>query len=159
MTLGLPPLVHFSAKPLGSICSAAQDKEPGPKPCGLWVSCEDGWGWKDWCESEQWGLDTLQHQSRVVLAPEARILHLGTPEDIDQFGTEFIEPPSWGGTHSMYLSWLRVAARYQGIVIAPYQYSRRLYPDCSWYYGWDCASGCVWDAEAIAEIVPVETVS
>ena len=23
-----------------------------------------------------------------------------------------------------------------------------------WYYGWDCASGCIWDPAAVAEIKP-----
>ncbi len=25
-----------------------------------------------------------------------------------------------------------------------------------WYYGWDCASGVIWDAEAVAELRPTD---
>lgn len=25
----------------------------------------------------------------------------------------------------------------------------RLDNRCTWYYGWDCASGCIWDKDAI----------
>ncbi len=50
----------------------------------------------------------------------------------------------------------QVAKLYQGIIIAPYCYSIRLDNDCFWYYPWDCASGCIWDATAIAALVPVQ---
>jgi hypothetical protein len=29
----------------------------------------------------------------------------------------------------------------------------RLDPAAAWYYGWDCASGCVWNLEVIADVV------
>lgn len=40
-----------------------------------------------------------------------------------------------------------VAKDYDGIEIAPYQESLRY--DLEWYYGWDVASGCIWNFEGI----------
>lgn len=39
---------------------------------------------------------------------------------------------------------------------APYQWRRRNERGFSWYYGWDCASGCIWRASAIREIRLIE---
>ena len=50
------------------------------------------------------------------------------------------------------IDWNRVAKKYQGIIITPYIWERRLTTTCTWYYGWDVASGCIWDNKAIKEI-------
>lgn len=42
------------------------------------------------------------------------------------------------------IDWKAVAKEYDGIEIDPYQYERRFSEGFLWYYGWDCASGCVW---------------
>ncbi|QBI98814.1 hypothetical protein SEA_BOBBY_184 [Mycobacterium phage Bobby] len=49
-----------------------------------------------------------------------------------------------------WIDWGKVAADYGGIIIAPYQWSRRMDPH--WYYTWDCASGCIWNLEAIESL-------
>ena len=52
--------------------------------------------------------------------------------------------------YSSYINWRKVAKAFDGIIIPEYIYSRRLDGNASdWYYGWDCASGCIWDARAI----------
>ena len=34
-------------------------------------------------------------------------------------------------------------------------FARRLDMETRWYYGWDCASGCVWDASAVQSVEPL----
>ena len=47
--------------------------------------------------------------------------------------------------------WPGVAAEgWAGIEIAPYIWARRLDGPARWYYGWDAASGCIWDPTAAA---------
>ena len=49
------------------------------------------------------------------------------------------------------LDFLKVMDEYDGIIIAPYQYSCRLMnSSTAWYYGWDCASGCIWNLGCIS---------
>jgi hypothetical protein len=50
------------------------------------------------------------------------------------------------------IDWYRVAEQYDGIIITPYIYERRLTEYTTWYYSWDCASGCIWNGKAIANI-------
>lgn len=156
-------LMHFSSKPVLSVYSVEQDRSHEQwrrdKPRGLWVSVEgNGDGWSDWCTSEGYGLGGIPHV--VGIAADARVLRLTSASCIDRFTAEFGEDPSWGRPtyyhpRSYGIAWDKVASLYQGILIAPYCWERRLYDGSPWYYGWDCASGCIWDSVAIAEILPV----
>jgi len=47
------------------------------------------------------------------------------------------------------INWSAVADRYSGIEISPYQWEARDGSETSWYYGWDVASGCIWDPAII----------
>ena len=135
-------LLHYSETPF-TLEPRTYHQEVHFKPNGLWLSV--GEDWKRWCESEDWGLGRLVTRYQVTLTDNARILQLSTPEDIDAFTVQFM----W---EHMDIDWPEVAARYQGIIIAPYQYTRRLAPNTTWYYPWDCASACIWDLAAIHSI-------
>lgn len=123
------------------------------KPAGFWVSVEGPDDWAHWCTSESFGLGKRTFE--VLLSPNANILCLNSALDIDLFTQEY--GMGYPGLPRLSMSnpgidWKRVAEKHQGIIITPYIWSRRLDGGASWYYGWDCASGCIWDAEAIAEI-------
>jgi hypothetical protein len=154
-------LVHYSSEPLGELRSVTLP--PGNralmKPAGLWVSddaCEDNW--PAWCAENSFGTDRLTHAHDVELAPGANVLILSTPADIDAFGAEWCVVPEWAGPimraggslGSMWLDWPGVMERYDGLIITPYVWERRM--DAMWYYGWDCASGCIWHPRAIASV-------
>ena len=48
------------------------------------------------------------------------------------------------------INWQPLTEQYAGIIISPYQWKRRLDGRASdWYYGWDCASACIWDLSAV----------
>lgn len=149
-------LRHYSSKPIKAAKSVEQiDASPAHKPCGLWVSAhsyEDNW--RDWCEAEQFGIGDLEYV--IELTPGANVLHISSTVALDAFHEKYKKPfelISWDDYEL--IDWARVAAEYQGIIIAPYQWSRRLDgPVHNWYYGWDCASGCIWCADAISSIRP-----
>ena len=150
-------LRHYGSKELAlsGLRVRSQDDEHRKyfKPHGLWVSVLGEYDWKSWCESEDFGCLDIEHT--VTLRPDANILHLSTVEALISFHHQFkIEPyPSGGGWHNYYIDWPRVAEQWDGIIIAPYQWSQRLDGVChNWYYGWDCASGCIWHPRAIAAI-------
>lgn len=151
-----PQLTHYSKKPLGKARSVRQQRDPSDKPTGLWVSDDaeyggEAMGWPHWCESESFALDRLRHRQVVSLAAPERLLWLGSVPEIDDFHREVSEP-----VYRDYrvIRWDRVAEKWAGIVITPYQWARRLDGPARWYYGWDCASGCIWDASVIASIAP-----
>lgn len=143
-------LLHFSSRRLGRIHSKKQESRPDHKPRGLWVSV--GEAWAEWCLAESYCTSQLTVLNHVTLAGDAKILRLKTGYDLDRFTGEYGAPMYAGG--EPYIEWSKVAEKYDGIIIAPYIWSRR--HDLSWYYSWDVASGCVWNADAIASIEGIE---
>lgn len=151
----IPTLMHYSAKPL-LLClleNRKQEEIQGctPSPRGLWVSVPGEQDWPAWCRSERFATDSFVHASEVILKPDAKVLVLSSPDEIHRLASQWGDlRDRWGDRTSP--DWRMVARTYQAIVIAPYQWSCRLNDDCAWYYGWDCASGCIWDVSAIDRI-------
>ena len=142
-------LLHYSKDPLpANLCDMLQDV--GPKPRGLWVSVEGEDDWKSWCIRERFWLVNLTTETEIKLLPDAKIIHLSCAGDIDDFGDKYtaVEYP-YNGFPGAFINWPQIATEYDGIIIAPYVWSRRLASRCFWYYGWDCASGCIWNIGAI----------
>lgn len=138
-------LIHYSKKPLGKILSSKQLINEHRKPNGLWVSVDDSW--KEWCEGADFQLDHLVCETKITLNKTAKILHLSNSFDLDELTRQYGQQTEWCST---YIKWREIALIYDGIIIAPYCWGSRLYGQASsWYYGWDCASGCIWNAEAI----------
>ena len=99
------------------------------------------------------------------------MLRIESAEELDDFHARYSYMPEWYkdsavlgpavltgfGTASCWvIDWTAVGKNHDAIVIAPYIWERRL-DGPMWYYGWDCASGCVWNATAVAELRPINT--
>jgi len=146
-------LIHHSRAPVTAVYSVPQVQSVDEfKPRGLWVSVDDAW--KSWCEDNEFNLADLAYPHVVTLAPDANVLCLKSAEDIDDF-TRLYAYSRHGMGSCLYAHWDLVAAKYQGMIIAPHIWERRLCPATFWYYGWDCASGCIWDAAAVERIEPM----
>lgn len=143
-------LYHYTDEPPGEVAPADQSRSDGRKPCGFWVSdCDTGDGWREWCEAESFGLGRLRYR-QFVDVDEGKILHLKSVSDIDSFSVDFQRNEIFGSYTKHLIDWVIVAQEFSGILISPYQWGRRLDGSASdWYYGWDCASGCIWNPDAI----------
>lgn len=111
------------------------------KPVGLWVSVKGEYDWHWWCTEEDFRTERLAVEHHVTLG--GNILVLDRPDDLLDFQTTYgVEDRGYYA-----IDWPRVAHWYDGIVIAPYHWQHRL--SLSWYYTWDCASGCIWNLDAV----------
>lgn len=141
--------VHYSAAPLiGGVKDTAQSWSEFYKPRGLWFSVEaEGRedGWREWCQAETFRLEHLEYITELELdLGKFRVITNTIELDAfdEEFGHEFVKR-----VHGIH--WPTVAQFHSGIIIAPYLWERRLDGRASrCYYGWDCASGCVWDSSA-----------
>lgn len=123
------------------------------KPMGFWVS--EGNEWPDWCADNYSGGGSHGYRVAVDMGD---VLLLDTVDKLTAFNDEFGFIPEWmkdysTGRRSSYVDWRVVQDTWSGIVISPYHWSKRL--DMLWYYGWDVASGCIWNLDAIAHIEPL----
>lgn len=147
-------LRHHSATPITLDALELREQTSEYKPRGLWVSV--GAEWQDWCNSEQYATETLVNQYQVTLAANASMLIVDSAEALDAFTDQYSAPASWSPMSTV-IDWPAVAAIHDGILISPYQWSRRHDRRTFWYYGWDIASGCIWNPAAIESLTIRET--
>jgi hypothetical protein len=114
-------------------------QKEGAKPKGLWYSL--GSGWLDWNMTEYGKHHSFKSAYKLSIDMND-VLRIDTPEKLMEFDKTFAQ----GST----VNWQEVAKNYKGIDIIPYQSSLRM--ELGWYYGWDIASGCVWDSSCIQKI-------
>ena len=125
------------------------------KPRGFWLSDDDDWGWRYWCEAEDWNMGGLAHATEFRLTPGHNVLLITTYEEFEAFGNEYRVPayPGLAGVERLEaIDWARVRDEYDGIVISPYQNERRFDLVNFWYAGWDVASACIWNLDAIEPV-------
>ena len=153
-----PELYHYSDALITTVKAPmvpGKDKSLAPyKPAGLWVSVDESetdgksWGWADWCKAEDFRLEDIEFRHRVVLNDSDSLLWLTTEQALLNFDAEYsVHQPQM---YSKIILWAEVAAKYTGLVIAPYQWGQRL--ELMWYYGWDCASGVIWDTSIVSRL-------
>jgi len=148
-------LIHYSSQEVTKVHAGVERQHPF-KPHGLWVSdddCEDNW--HAWCMSKKFNLGTLTHVHSVEMTPGANVRILSSAAELEQFTETFRRsdmgkfPPSYGDNRRniFIIDWDLVRAKYDGLIITPYIWSKRL--ELLWYYGWDCASGCIWNPDVV----------
>jgi hypothetical protein len=118
------------------------------KPRGLWYGVEGDDDWLHWCKGEmpEW----IKPYNFLIEIDYSKMLVISTTSELKAFTEEYRV------SKDLYTSinWPTVTKRYKGIEISPYQWSCRLAID--WYYGWDCASGCIWNRRAIKSITKLK---
>lgn len=152
-------LSHFSEEPLKFDSTKEYVFNPQQnffKPVGLWLSDESSdYGWKKWCSDQEFALHGLKHETKFKVNLE-NILILDTPKKILDFNKKYQFNPfkrlNQGRRIINYINWEEVQKNYSGIIITPYQWTLRLDMKVFWYYGWDCASGCIWDLSKLTKI-------
>ena len=114
------------------------------KPNGLWYSC--GRAWLKWLAAEEPSWITKDRALYKLDIDMSQLLRITTVRMLDAFEATY-RGPGASGQAGWTIDWGAVAESFMGIEICPYQYERR--HTSLWYYGWDVASGCIWDPRAI----------
>jgi len=119
------------------------------KPNGLWYSV--GAEWIEWCLNEgcqEW----LEKKFIYQLFPNYdNILRITMDSELLSFAEEYTINKNEDILFS-HINWKKVAEDFSGMEIAPYNWKKRLDIDYLWYYGWDVASGCIWQSGGIIDI-------
>lgn len=142
------PLLHYSAS-ASLTPKFVPQLDFSPKPSGLWLSV--GESWKHWCEEENYCLARLKNVFRVTLKSSANIALIQSEQELQSFHFQWSEPVLT--LDQRWPNWRSIAQRFDGILITEYFWNCRLdRPSSNWYYGWDCASGCIWNPIAIESV-------
>ena len=116
------------------------------KPKGFWYGFDDSW--QKWCECEQ--PDWIRRYFYELKLNGSNLLILKTKADMLRFNQEYGGRPILPSMKLIkQVEWTRIAREYDGIEIPVYFWEFRMHPEFMWYYGWDCASGVIWNLEKV----------
>ncbi len=135
--------IHMSMNDIPKLYNTTSELTIRAKPTGFWYGL--GSSWIDWVNSEmpEWN---YEHIFKIDINPN-RVLQIKTLDELTEFDEEFSTINNYNNKN---IDWKKVNIRYDGIEINPYQFKARY--NLSWYYGWDVASGCIWNPKAISNI-------
>ena len=155
--------LHMSRKPITKLTKRKYGMNmTGVKPKGLWYGIDGSWA--NWCVGNEWGGGRYFYE---LSFDTNRILHINNLKQFNAFEEEYacdsmldrmlkdfgITPPksmfmarAFGPTA---IDWERLKKKYAGLEINPWFYEKHL--ESMWYYGWDCASGVIWDVSVVKQ--------
>ncbi len=132
--------IHMSKKPF-ELERRVYSQRIGFKPSGFWY----GFGneWIDWTRSEM--PNWIGKYIYKVDIDKSNILEIKTHMDFMMFTRKYQSLKS--GAEGQAIDWGVISKKYDGIEINPYQQEARY--QYMWYYGWDVASGCIWNLNKV----------
>jgi hypothetical protein len=126
-----------------------QIRAKGPKPNGLWYCV--GFGWLDFTTSDFQDFYTIGNRVYAfeISLEGLNILKITSYEELIKFEEIYLAPNEneYMKGRKFDIDWSKVAENYDGIEIAPYIHKARM--GHMWYYGWDVASGCIWNTSGL----------
>lgn len=149
---------HITNKKIESFEKVTQ-RENSVKPVGIWYGINDAW--MEWCAGEQqnWFCPYIYE----IKTKKSKILTIENVAQFERFEDKYtmsclsgiqgfpaIRNPTNLRLFDGQIDWIKLSSEFSGLEIPNYLWEKRL--NSMWYYGWDCASGCVWDEDGIKEI-------
>lgn len=124
-----------------NIKQVPRDSSYNPKPKGIWYSLANEWAEYIKYDAPDWASD---YTNVFLLDIDfSKILKIDTSEKLLSFNRKY--------ANNMFVDWAALQEEgYCGVEIIPYQGSHR--HSIPWYYGWDIASGCIWNSSCIKKV-------
>lgn len=117
---------------------------------GLWSSPIDSkWGWKDWCESEEFNIEKLSEFFEFTF--KGKLLKIDSIEDASKL--PWIKHP--GFELSFFLSaspdYEKIVKEYDGILLTEKGENQTRFAKGHSFYGWDCETVLIMNPSSIIE--------
>ncbi len=124
------------------------------KPNGLWASPIDAkYGWKEWCENEEFRLEGLEESFEFTLSPEAKILRIEKLSDATDYfiADRRIDYANTLITTVYSLNLPLIYDRYDAMEVI-LSNDWQTFHDINIFYTWDVDSICVWNPDIIVKV-------
>lgn len=133
--------IHHTDRPIILSNNFFHNQKKDMKPKGLWYDIDSSW--LEWCKGNtDW---TYKNHFELEI-DESKILLIDTKQKLIDFDREY-SVKIHETINLNYIDWESVEKKYSGIEISPYRYDCRF--SLFWYYGFDVASGCIWDFDCL----------
>jgi len=128
-----------------NIIQTEKSPQINPKPKGLWYSLGNEWANLLKFDPLNWA--KTYNNVFLLEIDLKKILKIDSYEMLIVFDRNHSDG-------NMYVDWGKLQKMgYSGVEIIPYQGEARY--NIPWYYGWDIASGCIWDTSCIKKSTKV----
>lgn len=125
---------------------------------GFWFACGPSWyNWEIEANEETPSVGTEVYR---IIIKEDRLIKLNTLSRIEKFMSEYGREKKKGKENKneiLLIDWKKVSQKYGGFIACPYiknhiiaKYKNNI-NKFIWYLLLDCASGCIWNLDAIGE--------
>lgn len=109
---------------------------------GIWASPVDAeYGWREWCENEDFYTEKLDRHFEFTLKPDAKILTVTSVNDVEDY--LFYSKIFLAGI----LDFEKISKDYDGMEIIHGDNYTNLHDDL--FYTWDCDSIVIWNKDVI----------
>ncbi len=141
--------IHTSKYPIYELKKERYYQKSGNKPYGFWY----GFGneWIEWTEMA--GPELKGEYVHKVDIDGSNILQIKDYSEIERFTKEYQSNHQIIPGVIFDIDWSRIEFQYDGIEINPYIYQALMSNKFLWYYGWDVASGCIWNLSKVKIIL------
>lgn len=137
--------IHLSKGHIHKLEKRHYTQRPDDKPDGFWYGFGDEW--IDWTETA--GPERKGKYVYEIEINGSNILQIKDYSEIAEFTKEYESGKQIIPGKIFSIDWSRVELKYDGIEINPYVDQARIDDKFLWYYGWDVASGCIWNLEKV----------
>ena len=114
------------------------------KPAGFWSSpVSSNWGWKEFCENEDWNLESLENSFMFYLKKGTKILKIHDIKDVTKYlkKYDYLGDDIYGFNHEL------LKNDYDGLELFLWD-SWHLRDYCI-FYGWDVDSLVLWNLDKV----------
>lgn len=137
--------IHLSKYPIYKIEKRQYIQKSDDKPNGFWYGFGDKW--IDWAE-----VAGPEYKGKYVYEVDIKsssILEIKNYPEIIEFTRKYRSRKQIIPGIIFSIDWQKIELKYDGIEINPYIGQARNNEKTIWYYGWDVASGCIWNLDNI----------
>lgn len=147
--------LHFSEEKFDECKNQKRNLSRLNKPnFGFWGSPVDtDWGWKDWCKSEYFCLESFDKSFRFRLKNGSRILKVRMVKDVIKYTYERrIYSPSMNCyfNDGYGIKFYEIMRKYDGLELIHGDHYHELHSGP--FYTWDCDSIVIWNPGIIEEV-------
>lgn len=137
--------IHLSKDHISELEKRQYIQKHGDKPDGFWY----GFGneWIDWTE-----IAGPEYKGEYVYEVDingSNVLQIKDYSEFIEFTKEYGSREQIAPGIIFSIDWPRIELKYDGIEINPYIGQVRHNTKTIWYYGWDVASGCIWNLNKV----------
>jgi len=144
-------LIHYGSNVFNPELILPIENNNWTKPCGgLWTSpINSNWGWKDWCERENFRECSKENSFTLKLYDWAKTCVINSVSDLKHLP---YYSKSYGKINMRYLNFEKIAKKYDTIWLTEKGLEKTMWSNPN-LYGWDCETVLILNPKCCYQVI------